>query len=867
MADNQARIILSARDDTKRAFSSVQSNFSKLQGLASSATLAFGGIGVAGAAAFAAIDSRIKKVANFQDISEIIGDTASNLYSLKTAADTTGISIDSIADFSVKLAKNLSKTDDESKGAGAALKALGLDLEAFKAASPVEQIELLSQALDKFADGQGKTQVLEAIARGGAQLIPLLKELNAQGGRQKKLTDEQIAQADQYADAQNRLRSQISQSADVIATRLTPAFIGVQDTIAETLKSAESIDFTNAFNKAAVAVEALSVVFVGRLAGSLVATSVAFTKATIESVRYQATLARMAGVSGVAAAATRGLGLAMGFLGGPIGILITALGLGALAFGNFGSKAAQAQKPIDSALEKLKQLKEQNFTQQSGGNPIATDLQKAAERFAKASGSVKKVTNINGDLVTTGLEEFKNAKADLDKVKAAYDEAQNILKNQETPATKPQLKFNFNTDKGSSKDKTSASRLQAAFDAESAQLKTSLDAQQQILEIANRSKLISEQAFYDAKLVISNASFDAETKALQNSLAEQQRFLSTINAKKDPDKKFDTEQKIKELNTQILAIEQKRAIANFDIQQSSQETARNLAEQKVERLKDIISQTPTAELERQRETIRELYEALGNGAITSADQFKEAVDVVLGRTKDLSEEATDDLTEFGKQAASNIQDSFAEFFFDPFKDGLGGLVENFEIAVRRMVANAAAAELAETLFGDLSKGGKSGGSGGGLFGDLFGSIFGSGSSSSVPDLPDFVDATSTGDVDFFDKIAGFFGGLFSANGNAFNQQGLVPFASGGVVNRATPFAFGGGKLGVMGEAGAEAILPLRRGANGRLGVELNAGSNKPSNNMTVVMNISTPDANSFRQSQGQILADAQRSLSRAGRNL
>ena len=68
--------------------------------------------------------------------------------------------------------------------------------------------------------------------------------------------------------------------------------------------------------------------------------------------------------------------------------------------------------------------------------------------------------------------------------------------------------------------------------------------------------------------------------------------------------------------------------------------------------------------------------------------------------------------------------------------------------------------------------------------------------------------------------------LFNANGNAFDQSGLVPFATGGVVNRPTvfPFANGGGfSMGVMGEAGPEAILPLRRGRNGKLGVQADGG--------------------------------------------
>lgn len=57
----------------------------------------------------------------------------------------------------------------------------------------------------------------------------------------------------------------------------------------------------------------------------------------------------------------------------------------------------------------------------------------------------------------------------------------------------------------------------------------------------------------------------------------------------------------------------------------------------------------------------------------------------------------------------------------------------------------------------------------------------------------------------------------SANGNIFDAQGIQPFAMGGIVDRPTLFPFAKG-VGLMGEAGPEAIMPLKRGADGKLGV-------------------------------------------------
>lgn len=90
---------------------------------------------------------------------------------------------------------------------------------------------------------------------------------------------------------------------------------------------------------------------------------------------------------------------------------------------------------------------------------------------------------------------------------------------------------------------------------------------------------------------------------------------------------------------------------------------------------------------------------------------------------------------------------------------------------------------------------------------------------------------------------------------------VSPFAAGGIVNSPTLFPMRGG-TGLMGEAGAEAIMPLARGGDGKLGVRMNGGG---ATNVTV--NIATPDAASFRQSQSQVASVVARAVSRGQRNL
>ncbi|MBN8189554.1 DUF882 domain-containing protein [Salipiger thiooxidans] len=76
----------------------------------------------------------------------------------------------------------------------------------------------------------------------------------------------------------------------------------------------------------------------------------------------------------------------------------------------------------------------------------------------------------------------------------------------------------------------------------------------------------------------------------------------------------------------------------------------------------------------------------------------------------------------------------------------------------------------------------------------------------------------------FGSIAGWLFGGANANGNAFSGGSVIPFASGGVVNGPTYFGMSGGRTGLMGEAGPEAIMPLTRGADGKLGVHGQGGA-------------------------------------------
>lgn len=119
-------------------------------------------------------------------------------------------------------------------------------------------------------------------------------------------------------------------------------------------------------------------------------------------------------------------------------------------------------------------------------------------------------------------------------------------------------------------------------------------------------------------------------------------------------------------------------------------------------------------------------------------------------------------------------------------------------------------------------------------------------------------AASSGFAELFSGLTGF------ATGGVVGGSMPRAFAEGGVVASPITFPLGNGRTGVAGEAGPEAILPLARGADGRLGVHAGGSGG---NAITVHMNISTPDAESFRRSESQIAAMLTRTAGRGQRNL
>jgi len=181
-------------------------------------------LGTAAAGGFVLFNNIADSIAKYQELSEKTGETAQNIASLQPASDASGVSLDTVAQASVRLTTALAKTDDESKLVAKGIKALGLNFDDFKKLSPAQQLDAVAKSMSSFAEGSEKSAAAVAIfGRSGAELIPFLNDLAEQGERQVRLTDEQIKAADDYGKELARVKGELTAMAQQIVAQSLPA--------------------------------------------------------------------------------------------------------------------------------------------------------------------------------------------------------------------------------------------------------------------------------------------------------------------------------------------------------------------------------------------------------------------------------------------------------------------------------------------------------------------------------------------------------------------------------------------------------------------------------------------------------------------
>jgi hypothetical protein len=99
-----------------------------------------------------------------------------------------------------------------------------------------------------------------------------------------------------------------------------------------------------------------------------------------------------------------------------------------------------------------------------------------------------------------------------------------------------------------------------------------------------------------------------------------------------------------------------------------------------------------------------LFESVRMQIIETADATYDELQKIQADIPDLTQETVDQISVFAEQAARNMQSAFAEFLFDPFQNGLKGMLKGFVDTIRRMVAEFAASQLMKFFFTPFASG-------------------------------------------------------------------------------------------------------------------------------------------------------------------
>jgi tape measure domain-containing protein len=278
----------------------------------------------------------------------------------------------------------------------------------------------------------------------------------------------------------------------------------------------------------------------------------------------------------------------------------------------------------------------------------------------------------------------------------------------------------------------------------------------------------------------------------------------------------------------------------------------------------------TAEVQGLEAAIEELPAAIDESAAATRNLFNESqrleepwerLQLAIVKVKKELKDLQDPVNQI-KNLATGIGDAFGNSFGSAItgsssvREALSNLFRDignlFADMVSRIIAKAIEAQILQGAQG--SGGGLFGFIGSALFGGLGGSLSGGGASFGGG---------------YFDPLTGLgaAGPNFGfAKGGGFAKNNIVPYATGGIVDSPTLFKFANGgttRTGLMGEAGPEAILPLRRTASGDLGV-IAAGGNRGGgivNQVTVNVDAkgsSVSGDNNESRKLGAVISDAVR---------
>lgn len=821
MADTKAQIVISAVNRSQAAFAQVKGQFDSLQAASAGLLARFGSLGAAVTGAFAGISlaGAIKTLDDLDDLSEKSGIAVEALSGLRFAGEVVGTSFDDLATGTSKLAKNMAAAAGGSKEAQAAFDAIGVSVKNTDGTLRSTEQVLLDVA-DRFAgykDGAGKAALAQAIfGKSGETLIPILNQgrigierLSKEAAQLGVVYSGDVAKS--AAEFNDQLRK-IAFSSEAVKTRLAAEVLpALNATASAFLENAKNSNLFVAALKTIGGGIAARLGFdeQGRLEAGAAVTSASIARVVSQIEEFQDALAKNPGNR---AYAQRIQELRAEFLALQSDAQKTTARLAQLANGGsslvdpndandalsrrLGRGDAKGDAPVinrdtNAAAERDRQLR----IQLQGRLQLIEDGLKAqTEAFQYGERSLQQAYDAgNVSLADFYAERQRITQVALQQQLDAIDarvaaerqfaaatpeknsraEAENRINDLLRQRIGVQSKAAQETVLASAEESRAIRQLQGQL----------VDLNAQVLELGGNDKAAAlarlEQQLVGVSAILRQAGQD-------DGIAERLRELGRASIELTAIRREETQ------------ITERAALAEEALLLEAERSGRG----RLETEREIFAQR-VASLEQLRQLAQRASElaAANPGNADFELQAQRLQNSVLVAEQNINP-ALQRIQERSAAIADSFGDAVNEFLrTGNASDALKNLGQQLESIFFQIVIIEPLVKSLRTALEGLGKSGGAGGSGaGGILGGLFSAF------------------------------------LASAKGNAFVPQGAVQaFAKGSafanqIISEPTLFKFArGSRLGLMGEAGPEAVLPLKRAAGGGLGVQLAGGGGQTVN--------------------------------------
>lgn len=753
---------------------------------AAKGVLASLGAGLSLAALAHKVDSVTESMAHLQDASEKTGASVERLSQLQFFAGVSGSNIDAVTTALAKLSKGMVSTGVEAAPTTQALKYLGLSAKdaAGNLKDPSMLFEEIAHKLIGYEDGAGKAAIAQALfGKAGAEMLPTLKTMAELGSVEASVTTEQAKAAEDYQGALARLHRQKEVVWNQIVGAMLPSMQSLVDALLEASKKTDSLNsaakhlaedgsITDWADKGAKAVAILidAIKFIPNLL-SAVSSSFQVVSADINLIAKAGVLANPAAIAAAAAA-------------------------GRNVFKEFQDALTERNEKLATADAKYAALLTGEVNTMQKAVAAQIDARKALNKFVAGIG----VDAMLDDAMFGGGEKLKKlnfspvdaklAAAELKLYEGAIKKLAEELGQLSNWTERDRLNFemfgqSLKMADGSVVHLTgNLEKLTPAHKKMVNALAAQVDARKQLLEA---SKLTIE---YIETL---NKARDAEQSIIRSTLQSDKDYVDDLKFQASLINKTAREQErmneVRKIDLKLRADIRAAADAAGEDTGLFYSTMTQL-EAQAEQQKKAVLEGVAVRVQAERDWL--------TGANSAFNDYIDHATNAAQQTRDLF-----------NHAFQSMEDALVEFAKTGKLD-FKKLADSIISDIIRIQVRMAIAKTMESV-----------GGAGGIFGFL-GKLFGGGGGG--PSAMGYGESgTAAASAMVSDGVGGFVAAI--GRGAAFDGSGRLAFAHGGVVGSPTRFHFADGgamRQGIMGEAGPEAILPLKR-VNGQLGVATDGG--------------------------------------------